>query len=260
MKWNLTCWFIVLLSFFRLSLSAQNDNSLSEYQLLKMDMAAANTFHSGILFGMSCGNDYMLKELMHAHADGLLIYDRHAFMLQLSHNGYSRYGDLFAAFSYGVKFAGKFAAGLRFYYIYQHVAHYESRHSLCFDLSLYAKPTPKLSFGIEVYNPARLKYGITGKTLIPMRFTVMAVYKFSKKLLLSMKILKFLPGLFDLSLSCYYQAVNFVNALLSLSLHEADFGLMFIYRRFLFTIDMKYNYSLGFAPEVGFWVKLRTGR
>lgn len=232
-------------------LSAQTWLGLEEYQRLKCEMVATRPFLSHVWVATACGNDYMLKELMRERLDVVMLYDRHAFVLHLSHNGYLRYGELTMSVGYAVKFGGKVALGMRYYYLYQHVECYEARHSITFDVSLYAKLSKKLSFGLEVYNPARLRYSIRGPDIIPMRFTVLAHYGYSEKLSFAVQVLKYLPGQFDVSAGCYYMPLRYLYLSFAASLYDVDCNLMFRCKRFYFTVSSRYNYSLGLAMEVG---------
>jgi hypothetical protein len=200
----------------------------------------------------------MLKELMRVRCDAVLRIDRHALIVQLSHDGYSRYGELTTMVGYAVKFGGKVAVGMRYYYLYQHVDQYEARHSITFDVSLYAQVSRKLCFGFEVYNPARLRYSIRGPDIIPMRFTFLAHYLHDEKLSFTVQLLKCLPGRFELSAACYYRPLHYFYLSFGCSLYDADVGLMLHFRQFYFTVDARYNYRLGFAPEVGVLVQMKA--
>ena len=255
---SMLCVVIGWLIMFYVPLSAQKRLGMEDYQWLKSEMAATKPFLSQDWIEGVYGNDYLLKELMRARLDAVMRYDRHAFMLQLSHNGYSRYGELTTSVGYAVKFGGKVAVGMRYYYIYHHVDQYEAQHSITFDVSIYARLSKKMCFGFEVYNPARLKYSIRGPDIIPMRFTVLVHYLYSEKLAFAVQFLKYLPGRFDVSVACYYQPLHDFYLSLACSLYDMDCGIMFRYRRFCFMASARYNYRLGFAPEVGVGMQLRV--
>ena len=237
-------------------LFAQTCLGVEDCQRLKCGIAATMPFLSHAWVAGICGNDYMLKELMRARLEAVMRYDRHAFVLQLSHNGYSRYGELTTSVGYAVKFGGRVAVGMRYYYLYQHVERYEAQHSITFDVSLYAQLSSKLCFGFEVYNPARLKYSIRGPDMIPMRFTVLAHYVYSEKLSFAVQVLKYLPGRFDVSAGCYYRPLPYFYLSFAGSLYDADCGLMLRCKHFYFMVDARYNYRLGLALEVGVGVKM----
>lgn len=241
------CWIIVCY----VPLSAQIGLGVEDYQRLKAETAATSPFLSHAWAAGACGNDYLLKELMRALCDVVIRYDRHAFILQLSHNGYSRYGELTTSVGYAVKFGGRMAVGMRYYYLYQHVERYEAQHSVTFDASLYAQLSRKLCFGFEVYNPARLKYSIRGPDLIPMRFRMITHYRYSEKLSFTVQLFKQLPGKFDVQFGAFYRPVDFFFLNFELSLYDAVVGVMLRCHRFYFTVDTRYNYRLGFAMEVG---------
>lgn len=259
-SFGIICVIIIwLLGFYDL-LSAQTWLSNADCQRYKCEMAAARPFLSHACVAGTCGNDYLLKELIKARLDAVILYDRHAFILQLSHDGYSRYGELTSTVGYAVKFGGRVALGLRYYYMYQHVEQYEPQHTITFDLSLYAQLTRKLYFGFEVYNPARLKYSIRGTDVIPTRFTVLAHYVYSEKLSFSVQVLKYLPGRFDVSAGCSFCPLDYFYLSFACSLYDLCCGLILRCRRLYFTVDARYNYHLGFAPEVGVVLQLERLR
>lgn len=258
MKFCVCCFAIFLMIMTYESLFAQSDLEAVNYHLVKCEIVAARPFLSHTWIAGVCGNDYLLKELMRARLDAVIRYDRHAFILQLSHDGYSRYGELTTSVGYAVKFGGKVAVGMRYYYLYQHVEQYEAQHSITFDLSLYAQLGRKWCLGFEVYNPARLRYSIRGPDIIPMRFTVLVHYLFSEKLAFSVQVLKHLPGRFDVSAACYYHPLHCFYLSFACSLYDMNCGVMIRYRRFYFMVDARYNYRLGFAPEVGVGMQLRV--
>ena len=255
--YEMTCFIMIWILVLCLPLKAQQWLSVADYQRLKSEMVATRPFLSQAWLTGTCGNDYLLKELMRVRFDVVMRYDRHSFILQLSHNGYSHYGELTATLGYSVKFGGKVAVGMRYYYLYQHIEKYEAQHSITFDVSLYAQLSRKLFFGFEVYNPARLRYSIRGPDIIPMRFTLLTHYVYNEKLSFSLQLLKYLPGKFDVSVGCYFRPRNYFYLSFACSLYDLVFGLMIRYQRFYFTVNARYNYRLGFAPEVGVGVQLR---
>ncbi len=188
---------------------------------------------------------------MHARLESMVLLHQHALGISLSHDGYSKYGQLETCVFYSMKFGGKVAVGVSFNYLFQHVACYDAQHSVTFGVSLFSKINRKLSLGFEVYNPARLKYGFTGKSVIPMCFTIVSTYQFDDKLIASVKLFKQLPGLFDVSVGACYVPSNIFYLSLVVSLQNAEFGVVVRCRHLYFTVDTKYNYNLGFAPEVG---------
>lgn len=258
MKLLVHCLAIFLMIMIYGSLSAQSGLGVVEYQRVKCEIAAARPFLSHTWVAGVCGNDYLLKELMRARFDAVVRYDRHAFILRLSHDGYSRYGELTTSVGYAVKFGGKVAVGMRYYYLYQHVDNYEGQHSITFDVSLYAQLSRKLCFGFEVYNPARLRYSIRGPDIIPIRFMALVHYLYSEKLAFSMQVLKYLPGRFDVSAACYYQPLQGFYLSFACSIYDMNLGVMIRCRRFYFMVDARYNYHLGFSPEVGVGMQLKV--
>lgn len=256
MKIKVFCLIIFYMSVTCVSSVAQAYLTVKDYQLLKMDIASTKPFESFSKISTSCSNDYLLKELTKASMTAGLLWGCHALGIHTSHYGYSKYGELTSSLAYSVKLGAKIALGIRFHYIFQHVDHYESQHSVTFDFSMYAQVSRKLSFAIELYNPARLKYGLTGNTVIPMRFTVATLYEYGEKLLFSVKIIKELPGMFDVSAMCCYHPRDVVYLSAVLSLHYVECGVMIRCRQLYFSAQIKCNYNLGFVPEAGILYQL----
>ena len=252
MKTGRPCMLSLLMLIFFGSLQAQSPLSVADYRILPMEMVAVKPFQQMAWVKLACRNDYFLKELMNAEAEGVMLFgDRHAMVCRLTHDGYARYGVLNASLGYALKLGGKFACGLQYHYMYHHVTQSEALHSICFDLSLCAQLSRKIFFAVEAYNPACLKYGVKGKEVIPLRFTVLMNYAYSEKLLFSVQLFKQLPGKFDVCLGVFYRPKDFFYLDFSLSLYDADVGVMLRCRSVYFTVDMRYNYNLGCSPQVG---------
>lgn len=232
-------------------LKSQSVFYLSDYQILRQSNLAQKSFSSYSNIYTSCGNDYLLKELMNVQLTGQCVVKNNVLVMQIMHSGYSKYGSLTSSIAYARQFGKRVSIGLRFHYLYQHIEQYESVHSVTFDISMFAIVTKKLFFGFEVYNPARLKYGIRGSSLIPMKFSLQAQYKYSDKLLFVLDLYKRLPGEFDVLLGAYYCPLNYFYLAFDVSLLNVDMGIMLRCGHFYFTINLKYNYQLGFSPEVG---------
>lgn len=256
MKIKAFCLIIFYMSVICASSVAQAYLTVKDYQLLKMEMASTKPFESFSRISTFCSNDYLLKELTRTSVTAGFLWGRHAFGIHTSHYGYSKYGEMNTSLAYSVRLGTKIALGMQFHYIFQHVDHYEPQHSVTFDLSMYAQASRKLSFAIEIYNPARLKYGLKGNTVIPMRFTVATLYEYGENLLFSVKIFKELPGMFDVSAMCCYHPKDLFYLSLALSLHHVECGVMIRCRHLYFSTQIKFNYNLGFIPEVGILYQL----
>lgn len=238
-----------LLAFPRL-LFSQAGISLPEWQIKRSRYGACYAFSKDSWTQLSCGNDYFLKEFMTVDAEAAIVYKSNVFNIQMIHLGYSRYGELRVKAGYARKFGQKVGVGVNFYYLYSHAANYDAVHSVCFDVSLHAIVTKRLSFGFEVYNPAKLRYGVVGDSPIPIELNVYALFYYDPKLLFEMKVEKKLPGEFDVSLSTYYLPTSFFGLSFDISIRNAGVALMFQYRRLSFHILTRYNYKLGLSPEL----------
>lgn len=236
---------------------AQSSFSVMDYQMLQKPMVATKPFQQTAWVKWACQNDYFLKELTTAELEGTILFGkRHALTCHLTHDGYSRYGVLNVSLGYALKMGGKFACGIQYHYMYHHVMNAGGMHSICFDISLCAQLGRKFFAAVEVYNPACLKYGIKGKDVIPLRFTIMMNYTYSEKLLFTVRLFKQLPGKFDVELGVFYRPKDFFYVSFALSLYEAGVGVMFRCRSVYFTTKISYNYNLGCSPQVGVILKI----
>lgn len=241
---------MVFLCLFSSSTIAQTSINVKDCQIRQDGMGAQSAFVGGTFVQLMCHNDYCMKELMRVEAEGIVRFGYNAMTMQVSHYGYGRYGELAAKLGYARDFGGKLGVGLNFYYLCNHVANYEAVHSVCFDLSLYALVTKRFSFGFEVFNPARLKYGVTGKEAIPMDFRLNMLFQYDEKLLFSLKANLKLPGDFNLKLAAYYTPLSYFGLSFDVSIKSVGIGFLFQYRSLVFQIGAMYNYKLGFSPAV----------
>lgn len=221
----------------------------SHYQFLTRENTASACMVDFSFVTAAFGNQFLLKELMEKNVSSFFRIRENILTVQMDHFGYSRYGDIRLSGGYGRLFGQSVAVGMRFHYLLNHAYLYPARHSFTFDLSFQALIARKYGIGVMVYNPAKLKYGFTGRDIIPMQFNVNVFYLLNDRLLLWGKMEKELPGGFDLSIGISRQwKMMILNGSISLTYFSLSGKVR--WGAFEFEIQSKYHYRLGFSPAL----------
>ena len=198
---------------------------------------------------LSSQNQFLLKELCTTTISGSYNIKGNVAALTVSHFGYSKYGMFTISSGYTRAFAHRVSFGLQVHYLLHHAENYPKRHSLTFDLSLYGRITQKVGVGVSAYNPANLKYGLTGKEKTPMHYILMLDYKLNDKVLLAVGASKQLPGFFDVFGSVCFRE-KFYGFTMDLSLKKVDLWFSFWWKGFQFDLGGGFDYRVGFSPGV----------
>lgn len=226
-------------------------NAILDYHhtLLSYSSLSGAAFLSRSSLIASFKNQFLLKELMEKKISFQYHYKENLFSAGVFHYGYSKYGEMVLSGGYARSFGGKFAFGMQFHYLMHHAYQYPLQHSFTFDLSFQALISDRVGFGVMIYNPARLKYGVTGDQTIPMVFQLNGFYKMSNHLLISLMLDKNLPGDFNASFGIAYLIRNIVISA-EFSLSHLSFRTKLAWRSFGFEIESQYHYRLGFSPAL----------
>jgi len=231
--------------------SAQKDPiSISEYHLF-------NIFHHNFSVqaflpanvALSSQNQFLLQELCTATLSGNYNMKGNAVAIAISHFGYSKYGVFTLSSGYAKLFAKRVSFGLQAHYILHHAEGYPNKSSFTFDLSLYGRLSPKVGIGVSAYNPANLKYGLTGKEKIPMFYCLMLDYKINDKLLLAIAASKQLPGSFDIAGTICFKD-KFFGFMMDFSLKNVGTQFSFWWKKLQFDVGGSFDYRVGFSPRV----------
>ena len=198
---------------------------------------------------LSSQNQFLLKELCTTTISGSYNIKGNVAALTVSHFGYSKYGMLTISSGYTRAFAHRVSFGMQVHYLLHHAENYPKKHSLTFDLSLYGRITQKVGVGVSAYNPANLKYGLTGKEKTPMHYILMLDYKLNDKVLLAVGASKQLPGFFDVFGSVCFRE-KFYGFIMDLSLKKVDLWFSFWWKGFQFDLGGGFDYRVGFSPGV----------
>ncbi|MCL1850292.1 MAG: hypothetical protein FWF70_02635 [Bacteroidetes bacterium] len=211
---------------------------------------SVHSFFSGGNIAFFSQNQFLLKELCTATVSGSYNVKGNAVALNVSHFGYTKYGILTLSSGYAREFAKRVSFGLQVHYLLHHVEGYHQKGSFTFDLSLYGKISQKVGIGVSAYNPANLKYGITGKEAIPMLYVLMLDYKLNEKVLLAVAASKQLPGFFDINGTICFKD-KFYGFLMDCSLKKVGIQFSFWWKRLQFDMGGSFDYRVGFSPGVG---------
>ncbi|MCL2291261.1 MAG: hypothetical protein FWC34_11275 [Bacteroidetes bacterium] len=245
-----------LISFFSFSTSfifaREEQVSITDYFLFH-SRNQNFSMQAWLLYGsvsLSSQNQFLLKELCTNTLSGNYNINENVITLTTSHFGYSKYGMLTISSGYARVLAKRVSFGLQVHYLLHHVESYPKKHSFTFDLSLYGKITQKIGVGVSAYNPANLKYGLTGNEKIPMLYTLMLDFKLSDKVLLALAASKQLPGFFDIATTICFRE-KFYGFITDLSLKKVNMQFSFWCYKLQFDVGGSFDYRLGFSPQVG---------
>lgn len=212
---------------------------------------SAGVFASHSLLSCEWHNAYFMKEMMTAQLRGLWNYKQNLVAARLSHFGGSAYGDMTLTLGYGRSFARRWSFALQGYYLWQHAQHYPSVHSFTFDLSLYLLLSPKLAAGVLIFNPAQLKYAITGDIPLPVQLQVDLTYMMSDRLWMSLLFGYELRRRWCVQYGIAYQLkMMMLQVEVALPRVNCTTTLFLSWRRLLIGATWQYDLSLGWSPKV----------
>ena len=196
-------------------------------------------------------NQFLLKEMMEKKIDIGYRYQHNLFAFRIEHFGYTKFGEMVLSTGYGRLFAGRFAVAMQFHYLFRHAYEYPSEHSFTFDLSFQAKIKENFGFGVEIYNPAGLKYEVVKGNVIPRYFKINLHHKMNSKIIIRSEIVKYFPGGGDILLGIDF-LISSIALSSSVSLSYLQFNILLSWRSFNFDLQSQYHYRLGFSPALRF--------
>ena len=247
-------WCLMPLFYFAASIifAQEAQNSIADYYLFhsrNKNFSALSRIPYGAV-SLFSQNQFLLKELCTATISGTYPVKGHCVALAVSHFGYSKYGVLTVSSGYARTFAKRVSFGLQMHYLLHHAETYQKKSSFTFDLSLYGQISQKVGLGVSAYNPANLKYGITGKEKIPMLYILMLDYKLNDKVLLAVAASKQLPGFFDVAGTVCFKD-KFYGCMMDFSLKKVEMRFSFWWKKVQFDVGGSFDYRMGFSPCVG---------
>lgn len=231
---------------------AQSTATLSQYHFCHRthDIPAYAPFTEQSAVGFMFRNDFCVPELMYKSLELHLLHEGNVFHLRTSHDGYARFGEIRVDAGYGRCFGHRLSISLTGTYIAQHAEHYRSRHSLTIELSAYCQISPQWGLAVGLFNPIRMRYGITGQEVIPMGFSLEILHRRDEKLLFFLQAKKELPGSFDAGGGLCYRPSKHLILNGHCSLRHLGIGVCVPWRRLLIGIQSEWHYRISFSNEV----------
>lgn len=196
-------------------------------------------------------NDFCTKEMMLKELEFDLVHQQDALLTTITHYGYSSFGELKVSIGYGRRFGGEVAVALQAVYLLNHAEHYPTRHSFTIDFSAFCQISRTIGLAVNLYNPIRMKYGVTGEEVIPMRFELQGDYQPSEKLLISLFGSKTLPGEFDIGARLHFQASKLFILSGNASITNCGIGIHIPWKGFIFSVQGQWYYRISVSPGCG---------
>jgi hypothetical protein len=222
----------------------QPRSPLDELYFAEQSNPATKALISQHFVELAVNNSYFLKELMDKALFAQVCYRENRFVLAAFHSGYSKYGELKLTAGYSKVWAHRFSLTTHFHYWLNHVEKRPSVHSFSFDLAFHAAINSKIGFGVEVDNPAHLKYGVVGRSPLPLLISAHLYYKIGTRTLLATRVEKMVNGRFNMSL-LFLQQFNSMHFTVAPSLLDTEIGVGVRFSCFLLSYHAGYNYKLG---------------
>lgn len=239
--------FIYLLAIFPATSQSQQENFYC--YLASHQYPAARAMIERPVIDIGFRDDFCTKEIMTKHIGFSYFRNSDILLADLSHCGYSKYGVLKMGLGYSRLFSKKLSIALCGIYLLNHAEHYENLHSFTIDFSACYRISSKFSLSIDLYNPIRMRYGITGKDIIPMSFALQATYHPSNKLLGYLYCTKHLPGELDIGLGLYYQPIKQCIIQGDCSIQKCGLCIHIPWKKLLFCIRADWYYRISLSTE-----------
>ena len=231
---------------------AQSSVTLSQYHFCHRthDIPAYAPFTEHSMVGFTFRNDYCTTELMYKSLELHLLHEGNVFHLRTSHDGYARFGEIRVDAGYGRRFGHRLSISLTGIYIARHAEHYRSRHSFTIDVSAFCQITPQWGVAVGLFNPIRMRYGITGQEVIPMGFSLDILHRRNEKLLFFLQAKKELPGGFDAGIGLCYRPSKYLILSGNCSLRHIGIGVCVPWHRLLISIQSEWHYRISFSNSI----------
>lgn len=229
---------------------ASGQTALTSIRLCRQstNIAAYKTLVGHSFFQCGFRDDFCTKELMYKALNMGISKNNDALTCNFNHYGYSQFGKLELQLGYAHCFGHKLSIALQGVYLLQHAMHYKSQHSFTVDISFAYQTTQNLLIAIDLYNPIRMRYGITGKEIIPMQFRVLANYQPSERISANIFCQKTLPGDFEIGLEFGYQPITSLVIMGNCSLRKCGIGIHIPWKRIVFSIQSDWYYRISLSP------------
>lgn len=243
----MSCLFLIII------FPAQSQNSLCNLQFSEAlhDFPAARSMLTSSYLHAAFRNDFCTKEMMFKELEFDFIRHQDVLLTTITHYGYEGFGKLAVHIGYGRRFGNKVAVALRGVYLLNHATHYPPRHSMTVDFSICYKINGKFCLSVALFNPIRMKYGITGEEVIPMSFGLQGDYQPSEKILISLYGNKTLPGELDIGARLHFQPNDYLILSGTASITNCGIGIYIPWKGFAFSFQGQWYYRISVSPGCG---------
>ena len=234
-----------------LGVSAQESGWLTTYNTFGHD--AILLMEDGHTVRGRCLSHFLTKEITDFTMDGAHVWHGDGLLWQANHTGFSAFGTMEFRLGYGRRFGQHLAVMLRGCYLWRHARHYEGTHSFTIDLSIAYQMNRKLLFAISLYNPIRMKYGITGNEVIPMTFDFRMCYRAGKQVWMDIILHKRLPSGFEAGGGVFYKPNKTLSFQLTGSNLRCSLGVMVGWGSWRLQLFSDWYYRTGITPGIDLW-------
>lgn len=203
-------------------------------------------------FGFEYENHFLLNEISHRCALGILPIRSGVFGAFVNYFGYTQYHETIAGIAFAKKFGNTFSAGISLDWLQTSIAEdYGSANNFTFETGVFVKLTDKLSTGIHVFNPLNIKLTDYNNERIPSVYNVGLIYYPLPQWILCCEIEKNLYLKANLKVGMEFAVAKgiFVRAGFSTNPSLYSFGFGTIYRQFTLDISASYHPVLGYSPQ-----------
>lgn len=235
-----------------LACAAQNEIAALYYSLTHYDIPAYRLYSAHSELSTCIKNDFFAKELMRKSLCLAFYKDKNLFSIDIEHYGHTSYGKLSIDLGYGRMFGYKLSVILQTIYIMQHAEHYTCRHSFTIDLSCSYQITSKVGIAVNIFNPIKMRYGVTGKDVIPLCFSLQAHFHNNEKILFYAIISQYLPGELDIGVGLCYHPISQIIFEGGCGLRQCGIGIHIPYRTFRFGIQSEWYYQNSLSLAASF--------
>lgn len=229
--------------------SAQTDLHTIQICEQSSELAAYKALAGQSFIQCDFKTEFCTKELMNTFLNAGIVKNSNALTCLISHYGYSQFGELQLQLGYARNFGHKLGIALQGIYLMKHAAQYKIQHSLTVDLSFAYQISRNLFIAVDLYNPIRMKYGVTGDEIIPMEFHLQTCYHKNDKISATLFCKKTLPGHLDLGLELGYRPLSFLIISGNCTNRKCGIGIHITWKKIVFCIRSDWYYRISFSPE-----------
>jgi len=258
---------ILLLLFFSIFNLAKSDNksfnartaALGEITSVWKDESAIFNNQAGISYltapvlSIYYHNRFNMDETGYGAIGFALPVKPGTFSFALSSFGYNIYNENTLSFGFGKKLGKYFSVGVSVNYLSTLIANnYKNVNGISANIGIISEPIKNLRIGFHVNNPFYIKYLNSSDEIIPVIFTLGALYKAADKLFLAYEFKKSVKHDTEHKFAIEYMALDhfFIRSGININLAEYSFGLGYLYKNLKCDLAFSRHQVLGYSPHI----------